>query len=330
MEGCIFLFSKNTASTIAVLCLTFCHPAKSEQLSDRQLKKEAQTYFSEGEALFESARYAEAAAAFTRAYETLPHYSVLLNIGLSYERSGDYPLAVSYLRDHLTALSEEGKSNPEIEALLRKTLSKVSELEISAECVRESCRIRVDGEDKGSSPVHVIVFPGAHHIQVTSDGSVRITKQLSLGPGENKNFVLSEISEAEESRQDAEDIKEEAEDIEKNDARRAGLGPWFWTSVASLAGIGIVSGVLWGTALRTKRDLDEADELDEQVRLKDKGEALQISAAVTTGLAGAAALTAAVLAGVHIFSSENDSGHGSDKAVSATVMPGQLCITVPF
>ena len=300
------------ASILGLLLSIYSLAVSSEPTEDGNLKERAQSHFSKGEALFESGQYLEAAGAFTLAYETLPHYSVLANIGLSYERAGAFPSAVTYFRKYLAALADEGEDNPRIKSLLQETLAKVAEMDISAECLREECRIYVDSVEQGVSPVHIIVLPGAHDIQLVSEGSIRVTKKMTVGPGETKTYLLSESA------------------VAPPKETRPGLGRSFWIATASAAGFGIASGILWGTTLSTKKDFDNAESTDEKKPLQKKGEALNVAALVTTGIAGAAVLTATILAGVHLASSKPAGPDTEENAVSVNVSPGHVGIAVAF
>ncbi len=298
-------FVKILSIVIGLCVLGHCRVAFSE---DVDLKAKAQEHFLRGETLFEAGRYEEAAAAFILAYETLPHVAVLANIGLSYERAGVYPLAVDYLRRYLDALAGAGEENPKIEEVLRESLTKVSEIVVSTKGFGEDCQIFVDNVSRGPSPVHVVVLPGDHDIRVVSGGEPRVTEKLTIDPGETRHFTLSEI--------DAPKIEEEIE------TKKSGLGAPFWVAVASSVGTGIASGVLWGATISTKKDFDSTTDTKEQERLQNKGEQLQISASVTAGIAGGAAVTAMILGVVHAVSSKKDA--------AIAVSPEMVGISVRF
>ena len=266
------------------------------------MKEKAQAYFSLGENLFEAEHYNESAEAFMRAYDTYPHYTVLANIGLAYERSGAYPLAITYFEKYLSALRTAGKENPRIEEIFEKTRNKVSELIITTEGFCAECRIVLDGEDRGTSPISAVVHPGAHSIRVMGEGKMRIAETMSLAPGETRRYTISKL--------DALVIQRPAE------TKDEGMCPAFWTVTATGLASAVASGILWGATFKTKKAFDNQDEISEKRRLKDRGEKFQIGAAVATGIAGAAVITSAVLAGVHAVSSKRSANNETTVRVS--------------
>lgn len=166
--------------------------AASDIMQDSELKGKAQAYFSLGENLFDSGDYGESAEAFLRAYDTYPHYSVLANVALAYERSGEYPLAVAYFKKYMKALKKAGEDNPRIEAVLDKTMSKVSEIIVSTEGFCSECQILLDEKSRGKSPIEAVVHPGSHRIQVISEGKTHIDETLYVAPGETRRYVFFE------------------------------------------------------------------------------------------------------------------------------------------
>lgn len=283
----------------------------------------AQSHFLEGEAFFQAGTYKEAAVAFTLAYETLPHYSVLANIGLAYERAGAYPEAVQYFRKYLKALEERGEENSSIEALLGQTLARVAELEVSTDGFSEDCQILVDGIIRGKSPVQVIVFPGVHRIRVVRDGQTQIEEQLSIAAGETRLFTVTEISA--NSPVTANRLSQKSMSDEKSPVNLKLRTP-FRIAVVSSVGTGITAGVLWGAALGTKYRFDNTDSIDEKKELRPKGERLVLAATIVSVAAGAVALTATVIGIVRNASSRKMQAN----AVTVTVLPGMAGIDVRF
>ena len=269
--------------------------------NEQARKQEAQSYFSLGEAHFEAGEYKEAAEAFTKAYDTMPHYTVLANIGLAAERSGDYVLAVISFRKYLAALDKAGKENTQIEILLQQTLRKVSELIISTDGGCDACHIRIDSVDRGNGSARVVVMPGEHRIELIRDGEIQFSRVLSVSPGETRQFTIVEPSEENDVQTAV--ISNVAAPVETKDTMKDVQTPQLTVplrvALGTSIGASIVAGIMWGAAVSTKKDFDSTDPLgdrDDKERLQQKGERQQISAVIATGIAGAAGLTAVILA----------------------------------
>ncbi len=285
-------------------------------------KAAAQSHFARGEELFKAGEFAEAAAAFTLAYNTLPHFAVLANIGLSYERSGDYPRAVEYLRKYTKALGERGETNAAIDALLADTVARVGELAVTVEGYSEDCKIYVDGLKAGASPAHVIVVPGEHRVQLMHGGTVVAENQLSVVAGEIRHFTIAEsgpeIVIPKTSPVLTDDITTVPRQSEKWRAP-------FRVSVGLTIGTGIVAGGLWAMTLGTKYKFDNIENYDEKKAVGRRGERLQVAAGVVTGVAGAAALMVGIIGALRKSSREKNRDTAvSVKAFSDTVGVGVL------
>ena len=305
--------------------LAYCINGAAETVQTAAAKETAQKHFASGERLFESGRYAEAATEFIRAYEILPHYTVLMNIGLAFERSGDYPSAIEYLQKYTTSLNSINKTDPEIESLLKEMQGQVSELEISAECINEGCHILVDGIDHGESTVRIIVLPGPHTLQVVSDGQSRVEKAMTISAGEKRAYVLTETTSPEPLSSST-----PIATVPPTAKKRRNYRPFLWASIGVGVGAGIASGILWGTAFGTKSKFDDAVAMDAQHRLKDKGETLNTAAVVTTAIAGAAAVSVLVLGTIRLRTSGERQQTGGRESFSMEMSPGYAGISVAF
>ena len=266
---------------------------------DDTVKKRAQTHFQRGELLFEHGEYIKAAEAFTLAYETLPHPAVLANIALAYERAGAFHLTVEYCRQYLVAVKETGEKNPKINTLLKETLPKVTELNISANCPSSTCRIHVDGVDRGPQSVLAVVLPGEHDVKMVDGGKTIQTIKVRAAPGEALSITLENNAER-ASITDADAMTPK----QKGTPR---FGTPFWISAGVAIGAGIASGALWGATLTTKNEFDKSETLTELQRLKTEGERRNLAALVVTGIAGAAAVAAVIFATTGASSSRNES-----------------------
>jgi tetratricopeptide (TPR) repeat protein len=311
----IILRNCKIVAAMIASCLTFfgfTAFSSSTQSENDEVKQKAQTYFLRGELLFENGEYLKAAEAFTLAYETLPHHAVLANIGLAYERSGAYHLAIVHCRKYLDAIGKIGEKNPRIEALLKGMLEKVAELRISAECPPATCHIHIDSVDHGEAPVQAVVLPGEHNLMAVRDRRIVATKKLTVNAGETAKVELYDETTPDDSFP------------ADNRRRRPKLTAPFWISAGVAVAAGISAGVLWGATFSAKRDFDNASDRTDLYHLKEVGERRQIGAIVATGMAGVAAVTAAVFASVGILKERRS------QATHVSVAPGLGGVVIQY
>ena len=295
----------------------------AQQRSSEDVRKaSAQFNFSAGEKLFASGKYSAAAAAFTLAYETLPHYSVLANIGLSHERAGAYPKAVEFLQKYINALSDRGESNPSMETLLKDTRARVAELVVDVDGFPEGCLIQVDGDRGAEAPLSVMVLPGTHRIRVVHNGEMKAEEQAIVVAGETRNVTITETNRISVSVDTVPD-KQNAGMLPRDRDR---LQTPFRIAVSSAIGFGVAAGILWGVTLSTKHEFNNLETSEEKEALRPKGERLAVAAPIMTGIAGAATLTAIIIGKMRKTASKKRDAN----AVSVTVLPGAMNLDVRF
>ncbi|MBN2527009.1 MAG: PEGA domain-containing protein [Deltaproteobacteria bacterium] len=295
-------------------------------------KAVAQAFFEQGESHYRAEEYEAAAEAFINAYETMPHYAVLANIGLAYQRAQNYPLAVEYLRKYLSALMEEGKENPKIADVLQQTLQQVSELVISVNGVRSDCDIYIDDVNHGIAPAQVIVLPGEHSVRLVQDGQDDIVETLSVGPGETKHYTFAEIETAAAPTKKAPPAIKEV--IAPPPSQHTPEGqPRLQTAYQYALGGAIVGGitsvVLLGVAWNTQKKFDDAKatkDFDTMNELRPLGRGLVAGAIITSCLTGAALSTYLILRAKHTRSIDSM----KTQRVSVMVSPEVLGLDVRF
>ncbi|MBN2529673.1 MAG: tetratricopeptide repeat protein [Deltaproteobacteria bacterium] len=284
----LFVFSVGAAAAAAPPD----NPAKKNELHQQQ----ARAYFTAGETHFEAGEYQQAVEAFTKAYDIVPHFAVLANIGLAAEQSGDYVLAVTSFKKYLAQLEKAGKQNSQVEVLLKDTLQKVAELIVTADRRCETCRIQVDNHDYGIGQARLFVLPGEHRLTLVENETATFSMQVSVFPGETRRVTLAAPAVGPPAPQERETGgTETAISAEPREDKKRTLTRPQRVAIITTIGAGVAAGVLWGAAVFTHEELENSEDYDEQTRLKKIGERRQVEAVIATGIAGVAGLTACIL-----------------------------------
>jgi hypothetical protein len=270
-------------------------------VDDAQAK--AKEHYTNGKVLYEQGKYADAMVEFQSAYDLKPHPSVLKSIGECKLQINDLPGAIAifekYLEDPTAGKRDEiTKKIAEIKAMM-------AQVEISSEPA--GAGIMVDGAvtDK-VTPATIELVPGDHQITLNADGYEPLEKPLTLGKGEKSKLAVDFAAEgkatAASALVDPFASDEGAAPAEGGEIENESEGPpaAFWIA-AAVAGVGLVSGTVFGTmALGDEDDFSQKaksttyNEGDLQ-DIKDSGERNAIIADVSFGVAAAAAVVGVII-----------------------------------
>lgn len=252
--------------------------AKTEAEAEAR-KKAARQYFKRGTRLFDTGEYAQAAELFVLAYKEAPHPIVLANVGLSYDKAGRLPQAVTAYRQYLRDQDDD---------VMRKRLQElekqVGELQITC-ADGDVCSIKVDGTKRGDTPLNLVVYPGPHQVEATSEGRLPALEKANVKPGEQVAVALA-LAPIPETTSDA---QPSGQKTGKN--APYGLGIPFWVSVGVTGVAGVMAITFGALTINTKQEFEDTGSTDEA--LKDKGENQKVATNVMIGITAAAALTAA-------------------------------------
>jgi hypothetical protein len=167
-------------------------------------RAEAREHFDRAMALVDQGALEQAIVEFQRAYDLMPHYTVLYNLGQAYVTLGKPIEAV----DAYTRYLEEGAERvtkarrAEVESELSRQKAKIGEVTLSVE--PPGAKVSVDGKDVGEAPLAqpVRMAAGRHSIEASLAGHGPATRQVSVvGQGhETVELVLRPVSEPPEAK----------------------------------------------------------------------------------------------------------------------------------
>lgn len=256
----------------------------------------ARVAYAQGTELFSQGKYAEAKAAFERAYAAVPNPIVLLPIAEAELKLNDVASAIATLERYLST-RPEAPDRAQIAARIAHLEALPAMIVLSSELpglrvTLDSVRVKVP-----SLPLELKVPAGEHTLEVTADGYDSVTHKLVAKPGGRHAYTppLTKLPEPEPTVAVAPDRPDEpVEDIS------AAL----WA--AGIVGAsGLVAGSVLGfMALSENSDFDTQPSEDSA----DRGERLALFADVAFGVGAMALVTGAVL-----YLTEGD-GPGEDQA----------------
>ena len=179
IHGCLFAVPMGAALT---------RPA----LAEGEPKDIARQHYARGVALANAGAYDQALAEFTRAYELVPHYAVLYNVGQAYLELGRTLKAVESLEQYLRlgAASIPTERRREVEAELAALSAELAAIQLTVD--EEGAQISVDGEAVGRAPLSnpLRVSAGRHTLAVVSASGRRLEQTLQLARGETRTVAL--------------------------------------------------------------------------------------------------------------------------------------------
>lgn len=160
-------------------------PAKPEQA-------QADRYFKSGVQLFKEAKFAEALAEFTRAYEISPHPLVLYNIAGCHRELSHYGEAVSFYERFLA----EGKGQVPAARLtaaqteLDGILARIARVTITV--TPDGASIVVDGNAVGTLvKMPLILSPGEHKLEASAAGRKTVERTIKVASSDELTVELS-------------------------------------------------------------------------------------------------------------------------------------------
>ncbi len=261
---------------------------------------QAREHYTKAKSFYDTKQYTDALVEFQAAYDLKPHPSVLKSIAECQLQTGDVQGSIATFEKYLADPAAPKK--PEIEARLAEIKGMMASLEITS--LPDGAGVMVDGTvtDK-VTPTTLDLAPGDHELALNMDGYEPVVKQITLAAGEKSNLEVDFSSEGAKTDEepalidpfgDEEDEGDEAVTVENESD---GPPTAFWIA-AAVAGVGLVSGTVFGTmALGDEKDYN--DNPDDSI--KKSGERSAIIADVSFGVAAAA-----VIAGVVILLTNKD------------------------
>jgi hypothetical protein len=158
------------------------------QTPDAAAKKRAAALFREGEDAFRRHRYVDAADAFERAYQVVPHPASMSNAIDARIKAGQNARAAALCALLVRELGPESGERGDTERRLAELLPKVGRLELEGEGASE---VGVDGQpvELGTSYVE----PGDHVVRARARGAA-IERAVSVQAGASQRLVLEPVA----------------------------------------------------------------------------------------------------------------------------------------
>ncbi|MFZ5442068.1 MAG: PEGA domain-containing protein [Myxococcota bacterium] len=169
--------------TLALAALLSATPAE---------KKEAATHYQRGISLYKEANYSAALSEFKAAWQALPSWEVLFNIGLCQRRLFQYGPAIKSFDRYL---AEGGAKVPaDRRAAVDQELQQIRALTATVAIIvkGERAKVLIDGEPVGETPLSELVLlgPGKHLVRAERDGCAPDEKSIEVVSGQAQAVEL--------------------------------------------------------------------------------------------------------------------------------------------
>ena len=161
-------------------------PASPPDQADAGKRSEAQRRFQHGIDLYKASDFRAAQVEFTRAYELVPNYKLLYNLGqVAYQRR-DHATALRYFRQYLAdgvdAIPAERR---------QQVTSDIADLEqsvgrVQIDTIEDGAEVFVDDVMVGKTPLRALITVngGPRKIDLVARGGEHQSRQVDIGSGE--------------------------------------------------------------------------------------------------------------------------------------------------
>jgi len=283
--------------------------------------EEAKQRFDRGLDLYSEGEYPLALIEFTRAYDLVPNYRVLYNIGQVGIQLGQYANARRALEEYV---QKGGDTIPaDRRAAVAKDMAMLEQrtafIEITVNLV--GAEVLVDDVIVGKTPLvpALLVDAGVHRILVRHPGYLPRNSQVTLAGGDRQALPLTlEVQPAEKSTI----VVQEREVQSHSTLIIAG-----WVTTGALATAAIVTGILGAGKAQDLEDLKASDPRDyddygsELDSTKSSASSLLLASDVCTG---AALVVGGLSLWVTLIPNEDSEAAASKKPVGTSGRPFQL------
>ena len=142
----------------------------------------AKARFRRGVELYRAKRFADAAEEFEAAYRLKPHGAIHFNVAQCRERLEQWPAAYRAYSDYLREVPD-AKDRAAVRASMRGIegqLAKSGAQLLLVYTEPPGARVTVDGRDRGTSPVHLVLPPGAYPLGLALEGHDPVSERVEL------------------------------------------------------------------------------------------------------------------------------------------------------
>ncbi len=237
-------------------------------------KDRARKLFASGQALYAKRRYRQAIEALTEALRHWNRREIHFNIALCFYELNNAVGAIRHLRTYLKGASRREKRA--VPRPLRRLRRKVGLVVISSSDT--NAEIWIDGIPRGKGKAEWVVRPGAVQVAIHRSGATNVKRTLKARAGGTTYWDVT--------------VNRIRVEGPANGGSRTRLH-WQWFTAA--AGVAVVAaGLAVGFGIKAGKIHDEFD-ANPTWDLRDRGIRFQTLTNVMWGVAGVAAVTAAVL-----------------------------------
>jgi tetratricopeptide (TPR) repeat protein len=251
----------------------------------------AEAHFTNGTRLFEAKNYIEAAEAFKSAYQIAPHPTVLVNVGLCYERAGDNVRAIEAYSSVLEDLHIDKSEAAGIRARIDALKNKVGRIVI--ECPVETCSVLVDGMKAGRAPLAVNVAPGSHAVEGLLASGAVVQNIIDVTAGQEISVSIQSETSALHTGPSPPNVVPANVVLATDDGKRSALlRTPFWVATG-VAVVGIAGIVAFGVRTsQLKDDYEKSERLDDSIRNDGLQSRMLTNVSIVISAVGAAAASA--------------------------------------
>lgn len=168
--------------TLALIGAVALRPAHADTA-----RAQARKAFAAGEAADARKAYRDAIEHYLQAYELVPHHFALYNIGVDYERLGEYREAAAWFQRYLQSAPPSAESD-RVQRLLIELKLRPAKLTVKTNVA--GVRVFVDGQYAGRTPFEKPVRGGGRRIRVELSGQ-RDERDVYLEYGEPKEIEFT-------------------------------------------------------------------------------------------------------------------------------------------
>lgn len=275
-------------SAVLLICLAL--PALSMAQSESSNEQQAGTHFERGVELYGEGNLDAALVEFERAYELVPTYRVLYNLGQLQAERNEYVAALELFEKYLAEGDAEipAARKAETNAEIAKLRARVAELWVDTDVA--GAQLFVNDKLVGALPLweDILINPGVCHLRVEKDGQRAATRTVKVASGDKLRIEMP--------LEDAAQAPEAARADTAHAAETSASYKPFWLSSAAALAVG-GSALTFGLLTRAA-DRDLSNELARfpvrEAELADQRSKVKTYAGLTDGFAAAAAVTVGV------------------------------------
>jgi tetratricopeptide (TPR) repeat protein len=212
--------------------------------------KEAAEHYRAGLELYADGEYQRAAVEFDRAYELVPNYRALYNIGQVRIQLHNYARATkaleAYLKEGGDKIDAERKKSVNEDLAMLATRTAL----LTVETNEEGADVTVDGDPVGKSPLPepLLLDTGDHRIGVSKPGFIARENLVTLASRDNLSTRV-DIQKEEEAKAPVVVMAPQAQPADRT--------AWIWGTWSATAAFAVGAGVTGVLGIKAANDLDD-------------------------------------------------------------------------